>query len=249
MLAQRGGRRAHTHHALRVLDRRTDHLDIPTRVVLDLGDHTPGLDMLVLQRILDVVDGRVRQTTAFQDVQPLLCCFLRGEILNQLLQNVPILDPHVVRHESLVRLPLRPPELVADDPEETVVASAQHDVAIGRLESFVRHDRRMRRTPASTVALAADEYAAGDVGERGHLAVGQRHVEVLAPIRLLSGEERGHDRIARVQSRCEVGDRHADLDGRPVAFAGDVHEAHFRFDHNVVARARAVGARLAVPCY
>lgn len=247
VLAQRGRRGPHPGLALRVLDGRTDEFDLTTSVVVDLGHHPPGADVGVVQGVLDVVDGGVRHPAPLENLQPLGRRFLGGEVLDHPLQDVAVLDPHVVGHEARVRLPLRPAQFVADDPKQPVVAAAQHDVAVAGLEALVRHDGRVRRAPPPAVALPADQDAAGDVGQGRHLAVGEGHVEVLAGVGALSSQQGRHDGVARVQSRGEVGDGDADLDGRSVSFSRDVHQAHFRLDHDVVTGTRRVGTRLAVP--
>lgn len=100
--------------------------------------------------------------------------------------------------------------------------------------------------PSARVFPPADETAAGNVGQRGRLAVAQGHVEMLALAALASSEQRGHDAVARVQARGQIRDGDAHLDGRPVALAGDVHQSEFRLDHDVVAGPIRIRARLAV---
>ena len=73
---------------------------------------------------------------------------------------------------------------------------------------------------------------------------------MLAPVAVgAAGDEAGHDGVRGVEAGGQVGDGDADFDGGAVAFAGDVHEAELGFDHDVVAGAEAVGARLAVAGY
>ena len=69
---------------------------------------------------------------------------------------------------------------------------------------------------------------------------------MLAPARFHPGQQRRLHRIATVQTRRQVRDRDADLDGRPIARAGDVHEPKLGLYHDIVAGALAVGARLPV---
>lgn len=104
----------------------------------------------------------------------------------------------------------------------------------------------MLRSPPPRIRLPGHEHRARDVRQRRHLAVAQRDVDVLPLARLLPREQRRHHGVARVQSRGQVRDRDADLDGRPVARARDVHEPELSLDHDVVAGALAVGSGLAV---
>lgn len=102
--------------------------------------------------------------------------------------------------------------------------------------------------PAPRIRLSAYQSRACDVAEGRYLAVAERHVDVLALARLPSRDQRGHDRVARVQPRRQIRHRHAHLHRRTIPRARDVHETHFGFDHDVVASAGAVRARLAVAC-
>ncbi len=106
----------------------------------------------------------------------------------------------------------------------------------------------MRRAPAAAVLLPAYEAAASNVGQRNRLAIAQRHVEVLPPARLCAGKQRGHDAVAGVESRRQVGDGDSNFDGRPVSGARDVHQAKLGLHHDIVTGSLGVRARLAVAC-
>lgn len=104
----------------------------------------------------------------------------------------------------------------------------------------------MRGSPSAGISLAADEAAAGNVGQGGGLAVAQRNVNVLTLAGLAAAQERRHDAVAGVQAGREIGHGDADLDWGPVAGAGDVHETKFGLDHDVVAGTVGVGPGLTV---
>ncbi len=106
--------------------------------------------------------------------------------------------------------------------------------------------RTMSRPPSTRVGLPADQYRAGHVGEGGHLAVAEGHIQVLAAAGPQATPEGGLDGIGAVEAGGEVGDGDADLDGLAAARARQVHEAELGLDHDVVAGARGAGARLAV---
>lgn len=97
----------------------------------------------------------------------------------------------------------------------------------GRSGAEGERARTMRRPVPARVALARDEARHGDVGQAGHLAVAQRHVDVLAPPRARPRQQRREHRVARVQARRQVRDRYAYFDRRAVALARDVHESEF----------------------
>ena len=213
MLSQRRGRRSNPRCTLTVLDRGAHQLHWATGGMVNLTDHAARPDMLMIQRILDIVDGGIRHAGALEDVEPLLCGFSPCDFLNHVLELDTVEDAAVVGDEAVVRLPLGPAQLVADDAEEAIVAAAKHDVAIQGLEPLVRHDARVRSAPPPAVALPADQHAAGNVRQRRHLAIRQRHVHVLPCPRLLSRQKTRHDRVACVQSRRQVRHRHPDLYG------------------------------------
>lgn len=104
----------------------------------------------------------------------------------------------------------------------------------------------MRSPPAPRIRLSAYQSRARDIAEGRHLAIAERHIDMLALPRLPPRDQRGHDGVARVQPRRQIRHRHSHLHGWPIPRARDVHETHFGFDHDVVASAGAVRARLAV---
>lgn len=104
----------------------------------------------------------------------------------------------------------------------------------------------MGSSPAAGVVLPADEAAAGDVGKRRRLAIAQREIDVLSPSRFRPAQKRSHDAVRRVQAGREIRHGDADLNGRAVAAARDVHQAEFGLDHDIVPCALGVRTRLAV---
>src|SRR5690242_2214108 len=101
-------RRRHPNAWFRItpLDRCVHHLDGPTRRMLNLLDHIPRQHMLMLQRGLDVIDGRIGHPTPLQNLEPLLRTLLPRLTLNQLLERIPMLDAHSICHKALVSDPL-----------------------------------------------------------------------------------------------------------------------------------------------
>ena len=104
----------------------------------------------------------------------------------------------------------------------------------------------MRRAPATGILLAADKAAARDIGERGGLAVAERHIDVLAAARLGPQEQSSHDAVAGVQASGEVRDCDADLGWRRIPVARNVHQPELGLDHDVVARSLLVRSRLPI---
>ena len=170
--------------------------------------------------------------------------------LNQPLKLDPIRHPRRIGAEPIFVLPPGFAQLIAQDAEEPIIPASQQHIAIPRLEPAVGDDARVRGAPAPRIPLTADQAGTGQVAERGDLAIAEADVDVLAlpPIGAAALNERRHDGVAGVEPRGQVGDGDADFHGAAVPFPRDVHEAHLGFDHDVVASAVGVGARLAVAC-
>lgn len=141
MLAQSRRRRPDPRRALAVLDGRVDHLDRAAARVLDLDHHIPSDCVLVVQRALNVVDGRIRHAAAGQDVEPLLRRPGARHGLDLLLELVAVLYAQRVGRVPLVRLEVRPADAVAEDGKQAVVAAAEEDGAVAGLEGSVGNDR------------------------------------------------------------------------------------------------------------
>ncbi len=141
MLAECGGRSPNAWPALRELDRRVDHLDPTTSVMLHFHHHVPSLGVVMVERALHVVDGSVRHPHAFKSLEPLLGCLLNREVFNKLLQLSAVRDPLRVCAELLVVFPLRPADSITKKAKEPVIASAKQDIPVLGLEGPVRDDR------------------------------------------------------------------------------------------------------------
>lgn len=140
MLSQQGRRRADAGLALAELDRGIDHLDLAAARVVHLDDHAAGEGVLVGQRALDVVDGRVGQAAPLKGVEPLLGGPGRGDVLDQGLQLDAVGDAAGVDDVLGVCLPFWAAEAVAQDAEESVVAAAEEDVSVEGAEGLVWDD-------------------------------------------------------------------------------------------------------------
>lgn len=104
----------------------------------------------------------------------------------------------------------------------------------------------MCSTPPAGVFLPADETATGDICQRRRLAVAESNVQMLSPAGLLARKQGGHDTIASVQSSREIRHRNAYFYWGPVSRAGNVHQAEFGFNHNVISSPLRVRTRLAI---
>lgn len=104
----------------------------------------------------------------------------------------------------------------------------------------------MCRPPPPRIRLSTNQRRTRHVRQRRHLAITQRRINMLALSRLRPGQQRRHDRIRRIQPRRQIRHSHPNLHRWAVPRAGDVHQAHLGLDHDVVAGAFPVRARLAV---
>ena len=142
MLSQRRRRRPRARRTMAILDRRVNDADLPTRLVLHLDHHAPSNGVLVMQRVVHVVDGGVRHAPALEDGEPLLRRARGRDGLDGRLELVAVRHPLRVGREPRVRLPLGPPNAVAQDPVQPVVAAPEQHIPILGLERLVRHNGR-----------------------------------------------------------------------------------------------------------
>lgn len=265
VLAQRGRRRAHTRLRLGEFDGRVHQLDGAAAAVFDLDYHVTGLGVLEVERVLDVVDGCVGHARTLKDGEPLLGRLLLRQGLDLVLELDAVGDSIGVGLVLGVALPLRHAETLGEDAEEAIVAAAKENVAILGLERLVGNNggyrmklsanqicspsavgRTVCGSPSAGVSLAANETAAGNVCESRSLAIAQSDINVLALAALASSQQSCHDAVAGVQTSCQVCDGDADLDGRTIASASDVHEAKLGLDHDVVSCTAGIGTGLAI---
>lgn len=104
----------------------------------------------------------------------------------------------------------------------------------------------MGRPPAPTIRLPRNKATTRNIRQPGNLTIAQTRINPLSQPRLPPRQQRRLNSNRRIHARHDIRDRNADFDRRPVPLPRDVHEAHFGFDHDVVACAVAVGACLAI---
>lgn len=100
--------------------------------------------------------------------------------------------------------------------------------------------------PATCVSLAANKATAGNIGKRCRLTVAQGYINVLTPAALTSAKQCSHDTVAGVEAGGQVCYGHTDFDGRSISGAGNMHEAKFSLNHDVVASTTGGRASLAI---
>ncbi|GJE59985.1 hypothetical protein MPOCJGCO_2094 [Methylobacterium trifolii] len=137
--------------------------------------------------------------------------------------------------EPAVGAQVLPVQRRAEQAPEPVVGDADVDPAVGGGERLVGADRGMR-VAAPLRAGAGGEVHAGVEGQQGGHGVEHGHVDAAALPRALALPQGRQHALRRVEPGHEVGDRGADLRRRPVRVAGDVHDAGFALEDQVVAR-------------
>lgn len=94
----------------------------------------------MLNRCLNVVDGRVWHPAALENLQPFLGGFGSGYRFDQTFDEDAVFHPFAVGHELRVRGPFGVTKLGAEQTEKAIVAATKENVPIKRLESGVWHD-------------------------------------------------------------------------------------------------------------
>jgi hypothetical protein len=100
--------------------------------------------------------------------------------------------------------------------------------------------------PSARVFLPANQTTAGNVGERGSLAIAQGNINVLAPPSPSSAQESSHDTIAGIKASRQVRYSNSDLDRGAIAASCNVHEAKLSLHHHIVASALRIRTSLAI---
>lgn len=98
--------------------------------------------MLVVQGSLDVIDSRIRHSTALEDLQPLLRRLLPGDVLDLPIDIGAMLHSITVCDETDIGLPLGKSKAIGQHTEQAVVAATEKYVTIGGLVASVWYNRR-----------------------------------------------------------------------------------------------------------
>ncbi len=88
------------------------------------------LTMFMIQRILDIVNSRIRYATLIKHIEPFFRRFRLCDVFDHPLKFTSVLDSQVVSHVVRVCLPFRAPESIAYDAVETVVSAAEQDITV-----------------------------------------------------------------------------------------------------------------------
>lgn len=86
--------------------------------------------MLMIYRALNIIDSSVWHAAPFEDVEPLLRCLRLELVFYDPIESIPVLHSQCVRDEARICLPLRLPNLVAENAVEPIVAAANRDIRV-----------------------------------------------------------------------------------------------------------------------
>ncbi|KAG0775465.1 hypothetical protein G6F22_013281 [Rhizopus arrhizus] len=246
--AQHRRRAAVRHGRRRKMQRVADQVGATGLRIGHRHAHAALQDLRVGEHVGHPVDRPARHGQRFQRAQPVRAGMLRHLRLDLRDQGFTRGQARGVGGIARVVSQLGAADGAAEPPELPVVAHGDDDVAVAGGEVLVGHDVGMRVAQAIG-CVAAGQVVHGLIGQRGHLHVQQRHVDVLACSGAVAMRQRGLDAGGGVQARQDVGQRHAHLQragpGFAVAAAGDAHQAAHALDQEVVAGPRGVGAGLA----
>jgi hypothetical protein len=88
-----------------------------------------------------MAQAELTQTTALQNIEPLLGCFLLRLLLDKIFECVSVLHSKSICLEAVVCHPLGFPKTLTNNAIQTVIATAEQDVAIERFEGLVWYNR------------------------------------------------------------------------------------------------------------
>lgn len=86
--------------------------------------------MIMIQRLLNIINRRIRHATTLKYLQPLLRRLRLQLIFNDPIQRIPILDSERICDKSGVGFPVRFADFIAQDSVEFIVAAADSDVGV-----------------------------------------------------------------------------------------------------------------------
>src|ERR1700733_14379705 len=105
MLSQRWWWTPYTRLVLTELHRRRDKLHRTTSRMLYFCHHAPGLHMLVLERVFDIVDRCIWHSRVLEDRQPFFRLLCVRCLLDHGFQFLPVLHSHIVGFEFGICFP------------------------------------------------------------------------------------------------------------------------------------------------
>ncbi len=219
--------------------------------MLGLHDHLPGLNLGIVEDLLDVVHLPHADVVLDEEVVPLVAGprpddrldllprldFFRVRGTDELVGKAAVLD-EVGPPDGLAEV-LPEPGLGAADREELFVLGLVHGVIrVGAAEEA--------RAAPGRQAVAEEEAEVRRGREQRERGIEVRHVHVLALPGALAGEERQHDPERSMEARpAVIGDDVQGNGGLAIGFSNQPQDAGERQVIDVVGRVVAVGAVLA----
>ena len=225
----------------RELDRIARRPEWLAGLALDLNDHVAGLQLRVIEQLVDGIDRRARHALLIEQIHPMLNRLLHQDPFHLDHQFRTIPAAHVVAEKTRIEGQPRRTDGIGHQQKQGVVAGRDDELAILRIEAFKRRQRRMAIAGAMR-HLALDIEARQRRFHQRRLAVEHAdiHPRALgipgAAIERCENAHRGKQRRAQV---TKAGPHAGGLTVRPTGQAHDA--AHGLHDH-VVAGQFAEGA-------
>ena len=93
--------------------------------MLHLHHHVSCPGMRMDQRVVDIIDGRIRHALALENIQPLLSGTLPADGFNLFFQLVTMCHPLGIRYELGVSFEIRPSQAITEDAVEAIIPTAE----------------------------------------------------------------------------------------------------------------------------
>ena len=205
-------------------------------------------DLRVPEHLRDVVDRCRRYARLVEQILALVHCPAGESPGHQRIQDFRVLKPRSISDEARVTGHLGHRHRFAKSPELLVVTDDQHHLSVDASITVAWESSR-QAIPQTLWNDASIKVTHAKIGQRRHLHVQQRHVDVLSQSGHMPFVDRGKDGNRRIKRGQLIGDRHPGLSGaaarRTVGITGNAHEAAQRLHDRVVARPLGVRPGLA----
>jgi hypothetical protein len=217
----------------------------------------------VVQRSLNIIDCGIGHAAALQNLKPFLRGLLLHSFLNQAINIRTMLYSITVGNESGIGLPFRVSKSVAQHTKQPIVPASEKNIAIERLVAAVRHNGCLQTvssyksntwyklltvcgSPSSRILLATDQSGTGNIRQCRNLTVAQTRIDMLSLTSPRPRKQGGHNGIRGVQASRQVGHSNANFHRLALSTTRDMHQAHLRFNHDIVPRTIAVWPGLTI---
>lgn len=86
--------------------------------------------MLVIQCSLNVINGSIWHSTAFENIKPFLCCFCFCDFFDHTVELDAIFDSVAVLYKAVIHLPLGVAKSVTEHTKESIVTATEENIPV-----------------------------------------------------------------------------------------------------------------------